>query len=391
MSAGPHIKLAEVRKDARLSNYLSADAEADLVYQNAMSLEGQVRHTGLHAAGVVITTGPVADSCPLYCDEDGKLLTQFDKDDLESIGLVKFDVLGLRTLTLIDHTIKAIAADGKNERPVLRSDKTDDPKVFEMICRGATRGVFQLESSGMRNLAERMRPSLFEDIVSLIALFRPGPMDLIDEFIENKAKTEKGEEVAYLSDSVKDVLKDTYGITLYQEQVMQIAQIVAGFSLTEADVLRYAMSKKVKEIMPKLKERFIKGALKNKYKAKETEEIFWKIDKFSGYGFNRSHAVGYGVLAYWTAYLKCHYPAQFMAAALSLEENDLRRTSVYVDEVRRLKLKIVPPDINLCSAHFIAEEGKIFYGLSSIKGLGRYHAREIVKERANGPYKDLLI
>ncbi len=387
---GPHIKLAEVRKDARLSNYLAADAEADLVYQNAMSLEGQVRHTGLHAAGVVITTGPVADSCPLYCDEDGKLLTQFDKDDLESIGLVKFDVLGLRTLTLIDHTIKAIAADGKNERPVLRSDKTDDPKVFAMICRGATRGVFQLESSGMRNLAERMRPSLFEDIVSLIALFRPGPMDLIDEFIENKAKTEKGEEVAYLSDSVKDVLKDTYGITLYQEQVMQIAQIVAGFSLTEADVLRYVMSKKVKEIMPKLKERFIKGALKNNYKAKETEEIFWKIDKFSGYGFNRSHAVGYGVLAYWTAYLKCHYPAQFMAAALSLEENDLRRTSVYVDEVRRLKLEIVPPDINLCSAHFIAKEGKIFYGLSSIKGLGRYHALEIVKERANGPYKDLF-
>ena len=375
------------RPDQRMTNYLSSDPEAEAVYRHAASLEGQVRHTGLHAAGVVITSGAVRDACSLYCDEEGKVLTQFDKNDLDAIGLVKFDVLGLRTLTLINSTLKAI---NKSEDQLLQTEHMDDKDTLAMICRGETRGVFQLESAGMRDLATRMQPNSFEDIVSLIALFRPGPMELIDTFIANKVGLEKGKPIAYISAALEEVLKPTYGIAVYQEQVMQMAQRIAGFSLEQADVLRHAMGKKKHAVMEEQRQQFIEGAAKKGYAKDEAEDLYLKIEKFAGYGFNRSHSVGYGVLAYWTAFLKCHYPAQFMAAALSLEDNDLKKTALYIDECARLKLEVVPPDINTSQVHFFARDNKIYYGLASIKGIGRYVAQVLVDARADQPYVDLF-
>lgn len=382
---GLHSTLAS--PDQRMTNYLDAEPEARIVYDHAASLEGQVRNTGLHAAGVVITAGPIRDACPLYSDEEGKMLTQFDKNDLEEIGLVKFDVLGLRTLTLINDTLKAI---NKKQDAILRADQMHDEATLAMICRGETRGVFQLESAGMRDLATRMQPNSFEDIVSLIALFRPGPMELIDTFIANKEGLAKGESIPYVSPDLEDILKATYGIVVYQEQVMQMAERIAGFSLDQADVLRHAMGKKKLTVMQEQKQQFIEGAQQKGHDAREADDLYTKIEKFAGYGFNRSHAVGYGVLAYWTAFLKCHYPAPFMAAALSLEDNDLKRTAIYIDECKRLKLTIVPPCINESKAHFVAQDKKIYYGLASIKGIGRFVAQALVDARVHGPYTDLF-
>lgn len=371
-----------------LKDLIEQDEEARNIFHQAQKLEGTVRHTGSHAAGLVITAGAVSDHCPLYADDRGSLLTQLDKDDLESQGLVKFDVLGLRTLTVIDHTIKMI----KRYKGVdldLVELSLEDKATFDLISSAQTYAVFQLESGGMRDVARQMKPKSFEDIVALIALFRPGPMELIEDFIKNKEAVEKGEEIDYPHPKLQEILRPTYGIPVYQEQIMQMAQALAGFSLSQADVLRHAMGKKKRDVMQQQQQLFIEGAKRQGDKEADAKKLFEMIEKFAGYGFNRSHSVGYALLAYWTAYLKTHYPQYFLAAYMTSETNNHKKIARLVEEAQRLKVKISPPDINHGAAEFgFSEDGEtIRYGLAAVKGVGRRAALSLVNERKRGPYK----
>ena len=383
-----HIKLstALVAQPA-LKEIIDEDEEAHTVYDYATALEGVVRHTGSHAAGLVITPRPVAHHCPLYAD-DQNLVTQFDKDDLEIVGLVKFDVLGLRTLTVIDESLRLIKK--YEEKDVNMDDlPLDDGKTLQLVRSAQTYGIFQLESRGMRDVAKRMEPQSFEDIIALIALFRPGPMELIDKFIENKKRIEKEKAITYPHPSLEDVLRPTYGIAVYQEQIMQMAQILAGFSLAQADVLRHAMGKKKMAIMQEQQQAFIQGAVRQGYQREKAEELFTTVEKFAGYGFNRSHSVGYALLAYRTAYLKVHHPRAFLAATMSSEILNHKKIARLIEEAQSLKIKIMPPDINESPAAFdLTEDGKsISYGLAYIKGIGRKAAKHIVAERQQGSYR----
>ena len=376
-----------IKEQDGLKQLIEQDEEARNIFTQARKLEGTVRQTGSHAAGLVITSDAVANHCPLYADDDN-LLTQFDKDDLESLGLVKFDVLGLRTLTVIDHTLKMIRQHEHKEIDMAKLP-LNDPETFKVISSAQTYAVFQLESSGMRDVARRMKPQSFEDIAALNALFRPGPMELIDDFIKNKETIEKGEKIKYPHPKLEPILSLTYGIPIYQEQIMQMAQALAGFSLTEADVLRHAMAKKKKGVMREQEELFIRGVVQKGGKKKDAENLFALVEKFAGYGFNRSHSVGYALLAYWTAYLKTHHPQSFLAAYMTSEVNNHKKIARLVEEAQRLKIKVLPPDINEDQAEFsLTKNSKaIRYGLASIKGIGRRAARAIVAERRKEPYK----
>ena len=379
--------------DASMKEFIEQNQEAQQVFDLACKLEGQVRHTGLHAAGLVIAPGAVKDYCPLYMDEEGKSLCQYDKDDLEEIGLVKFDILGLRTLTVIEETL-ALIKQTDNKEIDMTNLPADDKATMQMIRSGATYSVFQLESSGMRDVAKRMQPKTFEDIVALIALFRPGPMDLIDDFIKNKQTIEEGKDIEYPDESLEDIMRPTYGIAVYQEQVMQMAQKLAGFSLSQADTLRHAMGKKKMDVMAKQKVAFIKGAVVNGYEENKAEYFFKIIEKFAGYGFNRSHSVGYGLLAYWTAYLKIHYKVHFLTANMSSELNNVKKIAALAEECRKLNINLLPPDINRSPAKFgIRKEDNSYvidYGLGAIKGVGINSAIAIATERKSGEYKSML-
>ena len=376
-----------------LKDFIEVDAEAKEVFDLALRLEGQVRQTSLHAAGVVIAPGPVKDYCPIFQDDDEKVICQYDKDDLEVVGLVKFDVLGLRNLTTIQETLRLIKeVDGKDVD--MNSVAYDDKATMKNICDGNTYAVFQLESSGMRDVARRMQPKLFEDIVALIALFRPGPMQLIDEFISNKKTLEDGGNISYPDESLEDILRPTYGIAVYQEQVMQMAQRLANFSLSQADILRHAMGKKQMYIMQQQREAFVAGAMEKGYEKKKAEEFFKTIEQFAGYGFNRAHSVGYGVLAYWTAYLKTHYKEHYLTANMSSEMNSTDKLAKLAEECRKLEITVRSPSINRSGSRFqlSKEDDKycIEYGLAAIKGVGSGVARTIVAERKQKPYESFL-
>ncbi len=373
-----------------LEALIEQDTEAKNIFNQAKKLEGTVRHTGSHAAGLVITSGEVANHCPLYEDDRNNLLTQLDKDDLEAQGLVKFDVLGLRTLTVIDHSLKMIKAYEGLELDMTKLS-LEDEATFDLISRAQTYAVFQLESSGMRDVARRMRPKSFEDVVALLALFRPGPMELIGKFIANKQAVEKEKEIDYPHSDPKlqSILRPTYGIPVYQDQIMQMAQALAGFSLSQADVLRHAMGKKKKDVMKRQQQLFIAGAREQGYKEADAKNLFEMIESFAGYGFNRSHSVGYALLAYWTAYLKAHYPRYFLAAYMTSETNNHKKIARLVEEAQRLKISVSPPAINQSAAEFGCVKGSktISFGLAAIKGVGRRAALSMVKERAAGNYK----
>jgi DNA polymerase III subunit alpha len=443
------------------------DEDARALVDLALKLENLTRNAGKHAGGVVIAPSPLTDFAPLYCEPGGGgVVTQFDKDDVEAVGLVKFDFLGLRTLTIIDWAVKAINARRAKSRPLPPSghlpplagegktacsplagegktacsplagegnsgqratdghflpplagedarraeggasspssptaaDHTvgpldiskiplDDPAPYALLKKAQTVAVFQLESAGMQRMLKDARPDRFEDIIALVALYRPGPMDLIPSFV---ARKHGREEVEYPDPRVEPILKETYGIMVYQEQVMQMAQIVGGYSLGGADLLRRAMGKKKLEEMAKERAKFREGAAKDGLSGEKADQIFDLMEKFAGYGFNKSHAAAYALVSYQTAWLKAHYPAEFMAATISSDMDNTDKVVTFLEESRALGIEVLPPDVNASDFMFVADGPKVIrYGLGAIKGAGQGACESIVAERAQGPYADL--
>jgi len=385
-----------LEKEPELKRRYEVEEETRAVIQMAMSLEGLVRNAGMHAGGVVIAPSVLTDFAPLFCDENGaSVVTQFDKDDVEAAGLVKFDFLGLRTLTIIDWAIKIINTQrqAKGEGPLdIAALPMQDVAAFDLLKRYETTAVFQLESRGMKDLIRRLQPDCFEDIVALVALFRPGPLQsgMVDDFIARK-HDKAGGPVDYLHPDLQPVLAPTYGVILYQEQVMQIAQVLAGYSLGGADLLRRAMGKKKPEEMAKQRSIFIEGATARNVPEATAAHIFDLMEKFAGYGFNKSHSAAYALLTYQTAWLKAHYPAAFMSAVLSSDMDKTDKVVTLIDEARRMRLQVEPPDINHSHYMFtVSGERSIRYGLGAIKGVGQSVVEMLVAERqANGPYRDL--
>ncbi|MBX3713831.1 MAG: DNA polymerase III subunit alpha [Lysobacter sp.] len=381
-----------------IERYNSEDEVRDLI-DLALQLEDLTRNAGKHAGGVVIAPKPLADFCPLFAEHDGagkgrNPVTQFDKDDVEAIGLVKFDFLGLRTLTIIDWAVKAInirrAREGQDALDI-GALPLDDKASYQLFARGDTVAVFQFESRGMRELLKRARPDTFEDIIALAALFRPGPLGsgMDREWVDRKhGRTE----VTYPHPALEPVLKPTYGVIVYQEQVMQIAQVLAGYSLGGADLLRRAMGKKKPEEMAKERAKFEAGCAERGIDAKVATPIFDLMEKFAEYGFNKSHSAAYALVAYQTAWLKVHYPAEFMAAVMSSDMDNTDKVVGFLDEARAIGLDVKPPDVNASAYMFEATDPKtIRYGLGAVKGVGRGACESIAEERlANGPYVDLL-
>ncbi len=359
----------------------------------AHKLEGLARNAGKHAGGVVIAPSPLTDFTPLYREQGATgLVTQFDKDDVETVGLVKFDFLGLRTLTIIDRAVNGInaARESRGEAPLdIVTIAIDDAATYELIRSARTTAVFQLESHAMKDLIRRLQPENFEDLTALNALIRPGPSELADDFIARKHGRQV---VEYLHPELKSVLETTYGVILYQEQVMQIAQVLAGYSLGYADLLRRAMGKKKPEEMAKQRKFFLKGAKKRGVDERKASEIFDLMEKFAGYGFNKSHSAAYALIAYQTAWLKTHYPADFMAAVLSSDMDNTEKVVVFMDDCGDMGLTIESPDVNDCAHAFsVADERTIRYGLGAVKGVGASAIAAIVDERRqNGRYEDLF-
>ena len=379
-----------------IDRYRDEDDVRDLL-DLARQLEDLTRNAGKHAGGVVIAPSPLSDFCPLFAEHDGHGLgrspvTQFDKDDVEAVGLVKFDFLGLRTLTIIDWAVKAInlrrAQEGKDALDI-STLPLDDKATYDLFASGEAGAVFQFESRGMRELLKRAKPDRFEDLIALVSLYRPGPMDLIPDFIERKHGRQV---IEYPDPRVEAVLRDTYGIMVYQEQVMHMAQIVGGYSLGGADLLRRAMGKKNPAEMAKHREIFRDGAGKNDIDGRKADSIFDLMEKFAGYGFNKSHAAAYALVSYQTAWLKTHYPAEFMAAVLSSDMDNTDKVVGFLDECRSLKLEVLPPEANASEYMFVANDARtVRYGLGAIKGVGRGACEAISAERAGGgAFHDLL-
>jgi DNA polymerase III subunit alpha len=404
------IELSDALKEsAELRAALERDEDARNLMRLALKLEGLTRNAGKHAGGVVIAPSALTDFSPLYSegtdpDSVGELaVTQFDKDDVEAIGLVKFDFLGLRTLTIIDWALKAI-----NQRRLLEHQSgappndldfapldmsevaLDDERTFALLCSGRTTAVFQLESRGMKELARKLKPNTFEDIIALGALFRPGPLQsgMVDEFVERKHGRR---ETTYAHPSLEPVLKPTYGVIVYQEQVMQIAQVLAGYTLGGADMLRRAMGKKKAEEMAQQRAIFAEGAGRNAVDAQIASATFDLMEKFAEYGFNKSHSAAYAMVTYHTAYLKAYYPAEFMSAVLSSESDNTDKIVDFLADAREFGLRVLAPDIQHSQTQFAAQEGPltIRYGLGAVKGVGAAVCAEIVRQRADAPYKDL--
>lgn len=388
----PGMTLKQALEDEpQLVEFIASNDEADEIMEMAFKLEGLARNVGKHAGGVVIAPTRLTDFTPVYCDATGGgMMTQFDMVDVEQVGLVKFDFLGLRTLTIIDHALKSInnqrVAAGQPEI-VIDEIPLDDPAIYADLQQAKTTAVFQLESRGMKDLIKKVKPGRFTDIVALVALYRPGPMQLADDFVKRKQGIEK---VDYLHPSLEHVLEGTYGVMLYQEQVMQIAQVLAGYSLAEADILRKAMGKKKPEEMARQREVFINGAVENGVVKDQADHIFNLMERFAGYGFNKPHSVAYALIAYQTAWLKHYFPSDFMASVLSADMQNTDKVIINIDESRAMGLTVVPPNVNEGGFRFAAvDESTIFYGLGAIKGLGEGPVETIVAQRETGLFTDL--
>ncbi|SJM94054.1 DNA polymerase III subunit alpha [Crenothrix polyspora] len=362
-----------------------SEEEVKALLDMCLSLEGTVRNAGKHAGGVVISPTKLTDFTPLYCEQGGgNLVTQFDKDDVEAVGLVKFDFLGLRTLTIIDWALQTINLKKQQTNAAL-VDITliarDDAPTYELLKYGLTTAVFQLESRGMKELIKKLKPDCFDDIIALVALFRPGPLEsgMVDDYINVK----HGTKAVYAHTWLEPILKPTNGVILYQEQVMQIARELASYTLGGADMLRRAMGKKKAEEMAKEREKFTTGAIANQIDEKIATYVFDLMEKFAGYGFNKSHSAAYALVAYQTAWLKTHYPAEFMAAVLSSDMDNTDKVVVLIEECRQMKLVICPPDINVSNYRFTVDaQGHIVYGLGAVKGVGQAAIEDMLENRA---------
>ncbi|MFO1393329.1 MAG: DNA polymerase III subunit alpha [Steroidobacteraceae bacterium] len=385
-----------LEKEEELRRRYKSEDEVREVIDLARSLEGLVRNAGTHAGGVVIAPSVLTDFTPLYREEGGtSVVTQFDKDDVEAAGLVKFDFLGLRTLTIIDWALRTINAErAAAGEPALDMSALpmEDPATYALLKRCETTAVFQLESRGMKDLIRRLQPDCFDDIVALVALFRPGPLQsgMVEDFI-NRKHGRTGGSIDYLHPDLKPVLQSTYGVILYQEQVMQIAQVLAGYTLGGADLLRRAMGKKKPEEMAKQRSIFVEGAVARGVAEARAAHIFDLMEKFAGYGFNKSHSAAYAVLSYQTAWLKAHYPAAFMAAVLSSDMDKTDKVVTIIDECNRMALAVEPPDVNASQYMFTVSGPKsIRYGLGAIKGVGQAAVETMLAERtAHGRFKNL--
>ena len=378
-----------IDKEPKLKELEDNDPKIRIILQIGKRLEGLNRHAGIHAAGVIITNEPLVSYCPLFRGSKGEQVVQFDKDFSEKIGLVKFDFLGLKTLTVISNASKLIQRDLKPDFDIEFIDYRDT-SVYKLISEGDTVGVFQLESSGMQDLCKRIRPDSIDDITAINALYRPGPMGsgMHHEFAEIK-HGQKPE--IYSFEELKPVLKDTYGIIVYQEQVMNIARVVAGYSLGQADMLRRAMGKKKAEEMQMHKEIFRKGAVERGFDQDKAIALFELMEKFAEYGFNKSHAVAYSVISYQTAFLKQYYPAQFFAALLGTEINNKDKITAYIQEAKNFGISILPPDVNESLWLFNVIGQTIRFGLGAVKGIGESAVEEIVRERSeNGNFKGFI-
>ncbi|WP_289075950.1 DNA polymerase III subunit alpha [uncultured Pseudoalteromonas sp.] len=386
--------------EPRLQEAYDGDSEVKDLIDMCRILEGCTRNAGKHAGGVVISPTTITDFAALYCDDEGKFpVTQFDKNDVETAGLVKFDFLGLRTLTIlqwaVDMTNERMKREGK--APVdINTIPLDDKKSIELLLRAETTAVFQLESRGMKDLVRRLKPDCFEDMIALVALFRPGPLQsgMVDNFIDRKLGREEISypDAQYQHESLKPILEPTYGIILYQEQVMQIAQVLAGYTLGGADMLRRAMGKKKPEEMAKQRSTFEEGARNNGIDGELAIKIFDLVEKFAGYGFNKSHSAAYALVSYQTLWMKTHHPAEFMAAVMSADMDNTDKIVILVDECENMKLTLLPPDVNAGEFKFTVNlQGEIVYGIGAIKGVGEAPVEAILEARAKGgPFKDLF-
>jgi len=392
MEIGITLKEA-IDKEPQIKKRIKDEEEVSELFDLALRLEGLVRNVSMHAGGVLIAPSEISKFSPIYCQPDGEgIVSQFDKDDVESLGLVKFDFLGLRTLTILSMAIdntNQIRQKENLEKLDLSLIPIDDEVTYNLLKSSNTTAVFQLESRGMKDMLKQAKPDCFEDIIALVALYRPGPMDLIPEFCRRKHGQER---VTYPHPSTESILKETYGIAVYQEQVMQIAQAVAGYSLGSADLLRRAMGKKKVEEMDAQRNDFIKGALKNDLNQKQASDLFDLLEKFAGYGFNKSHAAAYAKIAYQTAYLKAHYTSAFIAASMSADMNNTDNVHLLFDDCQLNKIKLLAPDINQSEFKFLSlNKEQILFGLGAIKGAGLSAIELILKEREeNGNFKGLF-
>ncbi|MBD3789849.1 MAG: DNA polymerase III subunit alpha [Campylobacterales bacterium] len=379
-------------KEPKIKALLESDSLAKRTWDFALALEGLNRNAGTHAAGVVISNEPLWLKTPLFKPSGQEALaTQYNGKYVEDVDLIKFDFLGLKTLTVIEEANKLVEKRHGKRIDFIEED-INDKGVYEYISTGETLGLFQIESAGMQDLAKKLKPSGFEDVIAMLALYRPGPMEsgMLDDFVERKHGRA---EITYMFPELESILKPTYGVIVYQEQVMQIVQTIGGFSLGGADLVRRAMGKKIKEEMDKLKEEFADGAQKKGFDRAKSAELFDLIVKFAGYGFNKSHSAAYAMVTFYTAFLKRYYPTEFMAAILTLEKNNTDKVVKYVDELKRMGIKLLPPDINRSDLVFVADnidgEEVVMFGMGAIKGAGDIAINSILKAREEGEFKDL--
>ena len=382
------ISIAELlQSDRKISQIRDTDDRHKQLFTVASSLEKLNRQAGIHAAGVVIAKDPLIDTAPLWTGRNGEVVSQFAKEELEKVGLVKFDFLGLKTLTVLDECLKLIERNGKVP-PVLDDLPLDRPEVYELISEGSTHGVFQMESEGFRRLVRSLGPDRFEDIIAVLALYRPGPLGggMVDSYVNRKRGRER---IDYGHEILEPILKDTYGVIVYQEQVMRIASEIGGFSMSEADELRKAMAKKKQDKMAKLRRKFVAGGVKRKHSKDFVLGLMSTLEKFGQYGFNKSHSAAYAFISYWTAYLKANYPVEFMAALTSLDKNDPEKMVGNLAECRRMRILVKVPDINRSDMDFSVSGSTVLFGLSGIKNVGESAVKSVLEERnANGSFKD---
>ncbi len=377
-----------IEQESKLKELIQTKPEIAEMINICRILEGLPRHASTHAAGVVIGDKPLVEYLPLYKGKKGEVVTQFDMKYVEKIGLVKFDFLGLRNLTVIADTLELIKNQGKTP-PDLSKLNMDDKGTFDLLSKGDTTGVFQLESSGMKDLLIRLKPACFDDITALVALYRPGPLDsgMVDDFVERKHGRKK---VEYLIPQLEPILKETYGVIVYQEQVMKIASELANYSMSEADGLRKAMGKKITSVMAEHRDRFVKGAAESQISEGKSSQLFDLIQLFGGYGFNKSHSAAYALIAYQTAYLKAHYQVEFIASLLTSEMHSIDGVVKFIAECRSHKIPILPPDINESGKGFTVIDGKIRFGLVAVKNVGENAIDIILEARKQGNFKSLF-